>query len=195
MAKIQFSKQANEFHITIQYELPDTTSIECWLPLKQAAGRLLNRTSDSSGRLYYQIGKSGYEGYSTHEYYYELAGGSWDKAVPSMDYHLSHLCHHWWCCNPSHLVYEPNWVNIMRQTCTISVDYMDGGLTACSCTRTTHPDFEIQPCIWPPLRWFQKHHISRRSCLDMKYMEQGRRQFEKVFKSDYDKLLEYIKEL
>ncbi len=127
--------------------LSDDHSITCWLPLKEIEpknkkdrqGLLGLRTAQSKRGNYYQMNG----GKSVHVYMYEKRVGSLVEHSSKWNYHVSHRCHHWWCCNPAHLVYEPEWVNQLRKGCTFDSQN-------CNCDQANHPDLveQLVKCIW-----------------------------------------------
>lgn len=124
-------------------------SITCWLPLKETEPKnkkdpqgLLGLRKKQPGRgNYYQMNG----GESVHVYMYEKSVGSLVKHSSKWNYHVSHRCHHWWCCNPAHLIYEPEWVNQLRKGCKF--DSLN-----CNCDKANHPDLieGLLSCIWFP---------------------------------------------
>lgn len=150
MSTIQ--QQNGIFYIDIQYNNHPTLiqqNIRCWLPLKDLEppnkkshnfNKLSFRTAQRSRGGYYQMNG----GTDVHVHMYK-ANNPQVETVLNMDYHVSHLCHHWWCCNPAHLVNEPAWVNMFRKTCLLN----HGG--ECDCNLLCHPrykDQNIPKCIW-----------------------------------------------
>jgi hypothetical protein len=123
-------------------------SIECWLPLtnnepsnkkNKTGSKLKFRKIQNSRGKYYQMNG----GDSTHVYFYKQKWGDL-KTDGRWNYHVSHLCHHWWCCNPDHLVYEPEWVNQLRKCCCATYHIN------CDCDEAYHPQFndQLYKCIW-----------------------------------------------
>lgn len=124
--------------------------ITCWLPLKNnEAPNKKTKTCDQLKMRKKQMGRGGYYqvngGKSVHVYFLE---SSLNIKLESNDsqwsLHVSHRCHHWWCCNPEHLVQEPDWVNLMRKKCILS------DKKECNCDYAFHPAFNhtLKKCIW-----------------------------------------------
>lgn len=132
----------------------------CLLPLKYVGGSSIEkspimvcpRKPQPSRGKYFQTN----EGFSVHVDIYKkymaaeqrttaALGGAWTSN------HVSHLCHHWWCCNPEHLVEEPDFVNIMRKSCPSPRWSFDDILRAdCQCVDLVHPKLigAPSPCLW-----------------------------------------------
>jgi hypothetical protein len=135
------------YHMTVRFNNPGHNTLQCWLSLKDPQPKnkkdkieQVQYRAFQPKRGYYQMGG----GLSPHEYYYyQTNPASTPNENPNWIYNVSHLCHHWWCCNPEHLVREPEWVNILRKGC----NPFDKG---CKCPRVSHPDLSsaIQPCLW-----------------------------------------------
>jgi len=84
-------------------------------------------------------------GKDVHVYMYESKNKQ-NPNDPRWAYNYSHLCHHWWCCNPEHIIREPDWLNIFRKS-----DCIENGVYQCRCTDIQHPlfvDLPIRKCIW-----------------------------------------------
>ncbi len=125
-------------------------SVTCWLPLtnKEPANKKkkigdnleLRKRQDERGG-YYQLNG----GKSIHVHCLERKLEV--EKLPVNDrwnMHVSHKCHHWWCCNPEHLVQEPEWVNQMRKNCILCND------KDCNCDEASHPDLSmaLEKCVW-----------------------------------------------
>lgn len=137
-----------------------SSDITCLLPLKYVGSSSLEKSTikvcirklQPSRGKYFQLsgGRSlhvvMHQEYMIAEKETESAlGGAW----PCM--HVSHLCHHWWCCNPNHLVKEPDFVNIMRKSCPSPVRLdMSLDFVGCQCTDLRHPKLSSAPksCLW-----------------------------------------------
>jgi len=147
MATIQ--QQNSIYYIDIRYSGHQTLpNIDCWLPLKdmepvnkkhKTGNSLAFRTPQGDRGGYFQMSN----GSDVHVYMYNQ-NAPVVHVVQNMIHHISHLCHHWWCCNPAHLVREPEWVNIFRKSCLLN----HGG--NCDCSSLNHPRYTtpIPPCIW-----------------------------------------------
>lgn len=134
------------YFVPILLKAKDKT-IECWLPLKdkeplnkqhKTNSRWSVRKSQPSRGFYYQKNK----GLSLHVYIYNTCNNI-PEDDPRWTYNVFHLCHHWWCCRPSHLAKEPAWVNIMRMCCKFP---------QCNCDLVSHPDLKchLKLCLWFP---------------------------------------------
>lgn len=130
----------------------ENKTITCWLPLTNMepknkkikhGNKLTVRKTQKSRGNYYGTNT----GDSFHVFAYKQEN-LWKDKNDGFHYHISHLCHHWWCCRSLHLVQEPAWVNIFRKDCTATVD----GKMPCDCTELRHERFKekIKPCIWFP---------------------------------------------
>lgn len=134
--------------LSVDYQSKER-NCSCRLPLnepeppnkRRKTGYVSLKKRQNSRGGYYQING----GKSTHVYTYEQYYNGLNKAYGDdiQDYHVSHLCHHWWCCNPEHLIYEPAFVNIARKECRLNRG-------KCSCKAVTHPMLTRKPqkCIW-----------------------------------------------
>lgn len=141
--EIRFQAKHNHF---------ECNRITCWLPLKSSeppnkkvktGKELVLRARQASRGGYYQMN----QGEDVHVHMYNSEFGK-EPNDARWSYHYSHLCHHWWCCNPQHLRREPDWVNIFRK----SDDMDDSGRSySCQCPLLSHPmynDGTIPKCIW-----------------------------------------------
>lgn len=125
-------------------------SAACHLPLrdmepaskKAKVGKWGLRVKPNAVDGYFQYGTGASKGQRIHS-------AVWFDANPTVpkiaSWHISHLCHNWWCCNPAHATYEPDWINIMRKHCPFVP-----GLVACTCASLEHTsiDWQIPHCLF-----------------------------------------------
>jgi hypothetical protein len=141
MATIQL--QNGIFIVPIRFS-HKKSEIFCWLPLmdkeptnkkNRSGANLAYRTSQKSRGGYYQMNG----GVDVHVFMFHTQN---IVDETNWNFHVSHLCHHWWCCNPKHLVKEPDWVNIFRKNCLFK--------NGCDCNQLNHPRYPnvIKQCIW-----------------------------------------------
>lgn len=143
-----------EHHITVKTKC-NNRDIICWFPLcrsepsnkKSAQGYVVPRKKQDSRGGYFQVGKKRSEGNSLHVYYYKKSKGLTEMPPYNQEYgeyshHVSHLCHHWWCVNPEHIVHEPGWINQGRKDCA--------GVDECVCDTFYHCSLANPPkkCLW-----------------------------------------------
>ena len=181
--QVKYDKVLNQNITKFSKANGSTIEVDCWFPLKYTepatkkkdkCGWIGARKIQKSRGGYWQAGT----GKSLHEEYYAKKWENKDsplyeiEKVQGWNYHVSHLCHHWWCCNPDHLVREPEWINQMRKGCSCSL-YSD-----CTCHQVWHPllSQEIIPCIWYTPRNLQNLQIDESNLIDINFVRQGIRQ-------------------
>jgi len=154
---MQLNSNSHVYYLPLVFTDKSVRTITCWLPIKKNSRKDVDeyafRTSQSTRGGYYQMNG----GVDVHVHMHE-AHKPGTVMENNARYHVSHLCHHWWCCNPQHLHKEPDWVNIFRKGCTLDCD---GG--HCDCSSVTHPRFASHPI--PPCIWYNSLSIKRNPSL------------------------------
>lgn len=180
------------YAIPIRFENQQTnTTIECWLPLtnKEPANKK-NKTGNNLTLRKTQPDRGGYygtnQGDSLHVAVYKKAG-LW-KDDSSWEYHVSHLCHHWWCCNPYHMIKEPDWVNIFRKNCKAAVN----GSKGCDCYKVSHDRLtnNLARCLWYPASTLSNVNIN---FLDEDFLKETLKKNIHRFLGDFNTLYKQIK--
>ncbi|MHB1267886.1 MAG: hypothetical protein ACYCY2_09850 [Acidithiobacillus ferriphilus] len=162
-------KHYDHFILPVRLVSPEHT-ITCWLPLNNTEPA--NKATKLGNKLKYRLAQQGRGGY------YQLNGGESvhvyfcrqrlpNKEIPQdrWAYHMSHLCHHWWCCNPDHVVCEPDWVNIFRKRCVLNE-------SGCDCSDLHHPRYgtPFQQCIWYNSHTMTAQHMNEVDFLDEDFL-------------------------
>lgn len=163
-------------HLDIKYELAtkDGHEITCWIPVVSSEP---SNVKTRKGLWHFPSeGKDGY--FQTNKSYRHHITNLAKYKGSHFETQYSHLCHHWWCCNPDHIAVEPQWVNMMRLDCTFMEDVTiivteekerikrrsEVSRIICECGSVTHNLFEkytIYPCLWPNFKFFKNNSRKR----------------------------------
>jgi len=129
-----------QWHVIVSKGIKVVKDTGCWIPYKQyfpkSGHKRIKTAYHCSAQLFNKLEKED-DGKETKDEY----------GYPTRKQY-SHLCHLWMCCNPSHLVLEPQWINKSRNYCGRNAD----GASAGRCTCGKQP-----PC----LAMYRSSEISR----------------------------------
>jgi len=177
----QIVRLYGESHLPVHFTYEEY-ELECWLPLKSTepanktnkSGLVGMRTPQDDRGGYFQMGRLSSPGLSAHVYYFSKAK---DEAAPAaaptppdeyFEYHVSHRCHHWWCCRPLHTLLEPDWANIRRGSCK-------GFGALCECWKLIDQSHShtSAPCVWFAPRFLTKNFddAAREAMLNLDFLK------------------------
>lgn len=144
----------------------------CHLPLRNKepaskkipVGKWGLRVKPKQSDGYFQFGNEAVPGQRIHSALW-FSAHSTVKKVPT--WHISHLCHNWWCCNPRHATYEPDWVNIMRKHCPFVPSEV-----ACTCVSVKHASLRgrIPPCLFMNAETRARLGANTEDCVNLNWL-------------------------
>ena len=150
--EVKFKKTHGTKTMTCWYPLASTTPANKKRPPNPPKVRLRRLNSDGYANLGNELGYL--HAYSCSKY----AGDESNVDVEEFDSIYSHLCNHPWCFNPNHIVYEPEWLGIVRRSCTLWL----GECNKCICSGFKHTllkkPFTIFKCMAPSKTLINKHY-------------------------------------
>ena len=175
-------------HIKITYQHPyesNPNEIECWMPIKLTEpsnkktpeGYWDFRTENTQGGYFHIFDSDNYLHIKERKAFvktHELV-----EPVFVFGTHYSHLCHHWWCINPTHIELEPDWVNIMRKSCI----YWKKGNKSCVCNQVIHPLF---PTNWKPKKCIWSNEKYRKQFPTKTFIEDDPKDFIESVKTEIE---------